>query len=149
MAFYDSFHQIWVYSTGTTFMRLICIMIFIQMADPGGRGHGSARRGALHPASGFWVPERALPHHQPQWLPGANSPWGPQTSTWRWGRGKREEGGTPGEDDVCCPYVQFKGIVLIFFLRWGCMRHSQCRVLPTVDGGRHALQFGEAVEEPV
>lgn len=94
-------------------MWLICIMTWIQMADPRGRGHSSAGGGVLHLASGVRVPERALPHYQPQWLPGANPPRGPQTSTWGWGRGKREERCTPGklctlgEENVDGSYVHF------------------------------------------
>lgn len=80
-------------------------MAWIQMADPGGGGHGSAGWGVLHLASGVRVPEKALPNHQPQRLPGANSHWGPQTSTRRWRRGKREEGRTPGEKNVCGSYA--------------------------------------------
>lgn len=70
------------------------------MADPGGGGHGRSGRRPLHLASGVWVSERALPHHQPQRLPGANSRWGPQTSTCGCRRGKREERGKPGKENV-------------------------------------------------
>lgn len=67
------------------------------MADSGGGGHGRARRGVLHLASGVRVLERPVPHYQPQWLPGAISTQGPQTSTRGRRRGKRGASGTPGE----------------------------------------------------
>lgn len=35
-----------------TSIRLICVAMRFQMADPGGRGHRGAGRGVLHLASG-------------------------------------------------------------------------------------------------
>lgn len=49
------------------------IDFILTMADPGGRGSGSARGDALHFAGSVRVPKRALSHHNPRQLAGAGS----------------------------------------------------------------------------
>lgn len=81
--------------------------MWIQPADPGGRGHAGSRRVVLHLTAGVWALERALSHHKPQRHPGTHSTRGPHASDWKWEKSQREETSTPGKHGTrrvvhCC-----------------------------------------------
>lgn len=71
--------------------------MWIQPADPGGRGHAGSRRVVLHLTAGVWALERALSHHEPQQHPRTRSTRGPRASDWKWEKSQREETNTPGK----------------------------------------------------